>query len=87
MADDMRCQFADFEPLARKLLDRAEEASLWPLLDVSPLPHYQRGCALLIGDAAHATLPRELIYLSLPVETFPHRAMFIIFKTKARVLL
>lgn len=56
----MRSQFADFDPTVKKLLDKVPHASLWPLFDVSCLPYYERERALIIGDAAHATLPREL---------------------------
>ncbi|KAL9932123.1 hypothetical protein V8E36_008895 [Tilletia maclaganii] len=59
LADEMRAQFEGFEPLAAELLSLAPTASLWPLHDVSPLPFYERGRALLIGDAAHATLPHQ----------------------------
>ncbi|PWN89752.1 FAD/NAD(P)-binding domain-containing protein [Acaromyces ingoldii] len=58
-ADAMRSQFADFDSTVKKLLDKVPHASLWPLFDVSCLPYYERERALLIGDAAHATLPHQ----------------------------
>lgn len=57
-ADEMRAQFDDFDVVSRELLSIAPDASLWPLHDVAPLPFYERGRGILIGDAAHATLPR-----------------------------
>jgi salicylate hydroxylase len=49
--------FADFHPSARALLAAAQEPSLWPLFDLPALDTWSRGCAVLIGDAAHPTLP------------------------------
>ena len=41
----------------RLLVEKAGPTSLWPGLYVQPLPHWNIGNTLLIGDAAHATLP------------------------------
>ncbi|MHC0052686.1 FAD-dependent monooxygenase [Actibacterium sp. D379-3] len=50
--------FAGFAPEVRALLDRVEEAHLWGLFrhPVAPRWHH-RGQAVLLGDAAHPTLP------------------------------
>lgn len=49
------------EPVLR-LLDTAPDdgVALWDLLDMELLPNLIKGKALLIGDAAHPFLPREL---------------------------
>lgn len=49
------------EPVLR-LLDTAPDdgVMLWDLLDMELLPNLIKGKALLIGDAAHPFLPREL---------------------------
>jgi salicylate hydroxylase len=41
----------------RQLLDTAPDWSGWPLNPVNPRGKWSKGCMVLIGDAAHATLP------------------------------
>jgi salicylate hydroxylase len=41
----------------RRLLDAAKDWSGWPLNPVNPRGSWTSGSAVLIGDAAHATLP------------------------------
>lgn len=41
----------------RQLLDAADDWSGWPLNPVNPRGKWSNGSAVLIGDAAHATLP------------------------------
>jgi salicylate hydroxylase len=48
---------ADFHSSARALLAAADEPSPWPLNDLPALETWSRGRAVLIGDAAHPTLP------------------------------
>lgn len=65
------------EPVLR-LLDTAPDdgVALWDLLDMELLPNLIKGKALLIGDAAHPFLPRELpscTYLYRPSAMSPFR--------------
>lgn len=49
------------EPVLRLLEMAPDDAvMLWDLLDMELLPDLIRGKALLVGDAAHPFLPREL---------------------------
>ncbi|KAL2857236.1 hypothetical protein BJY01DRAFT_136914 [Aspergillus pseudoustus] len=63
--DKMMATFADFPSWARKPLQLAKTSAsesglgLWQLRDLDPLPTWQRGRAILIGDAAHAMLPTQ----------------------------
>jgi salicylate hydroxylase len=49
--------FADFHPSARALIAAGDEPSSWPLYDLPALDSWSRGRAVLMGDAAHPTLP------------------------------
>jgi salicylate hydroxylase len=49
--------FADFHSSARALIAAADEPSLWTLYDLPALDTWSSGRAVLMGDAAHPTLP------------------------------
>lgn len=56
---DLRAAFADFAPPVQALLDRVSAAHIWGLFrhDVAAKWHDGQGHAVLVGDAAHPTLP------------------------------
>ncbi len=54
---NMQSAFADFCPEARDLLAMATEVYLWGLFRHQPAKTWSSGRALIIGDAAHPTLP------------------------------
>jgi len=49
--------FSDFHPSSIALLASADEIGMWTLYDLPALSTWSRGCATLIGDAAHPLLP------------------------------
>lgn len=51
--------FKDFNPQVRKLLGKADPATLklWPLLDMDTLPSWVNGRLAVLGDAVHPFLP------------------------------
>ncbi|KAJ5137087.1 hypothetical protein N7448_005641 [Penicillium atrosanguineum] len=51
--------FKDFSPQVKKLLEKADPATLklWPLLDMETLPEWVHGKLAVLGDAAHPFLP------------------------------
>jgi 2-polyprenyl-6-methoxyphenol hydroxylase-like FAD-dependent oxidoreductase len=51
--------FKDFNPQVKKLLEKADPATLklWPLLDMDTLPHWVNGKMAVLGDAVHPFLP------------------------------
>jgi salicylate hydroxylase len=49
--------FADFHPSPTALLASAHEPGTWTLYDLPALSNWSRGCATLLGDAAHPLLP------------------------------
>ena len=59
-ADDpanLRDAFADFAPVVRGWLDRVETVRLWGLFRHPVASVWQDGARVLLGDAAHPTLP------------------------------
>ncbi|GJJ13745.1 hypothetical protein Clacol_008001 [Clathrus columnatus] len=54
---EVRPKFKDWEGEVGDLLDSVDASIEWPIMDVEPLPFYSRGRVVLIGDAAHATVP------------------------------
>ncbi|MEM7080004.1 MAG: FAD-dependent monooxygenase [Pseudomonadota bacterium] len=56
---ELQADFAGWHADVRTLIDRADRDALykWALFDRSPLPSWGRGCATLLGDACHPTLP------------------------------
>jgi salicylate hydroxylase len=57
--EKVREKFADFHPKFLRVFDLPLHTpiSKWQLRAVPVLPTWIRGCAALLGDAAHATLP------------------------------
>lgn len=54
---NLRAAFAGFAPAIRALLAQVEEVHVWGLFRHEIVRHWQRGAAIVIGDAAHPTLP------------------------------
>jgi salicylate hydroxylase len=57
--EDVIAQFQDFHPKLLRILDLPAHSEIlkWRLRVLPPLPTWIRGRALILGDAAHATLP------------------------------
>jgi salicylate hydroxylase len=55
--DALRAAFADFAPRVRGWLDRVEQQGLWGLFLHPVAARWHGGGAVIIGDAAHPTLP------------------------------
>jgi salicylate hydroxylase len=54
---ELRDAYADVHPDLRLILERVPRAFKWGVFDRDPLPQWTRGCATLLGDAAHPMLP------------------------------
>jgi salicylate hydroxylase len=54
---DLRLAFETFSPRVRGWLDRVEEVHLWGLFRHPVARHWHGGRAVILGDAAHPTLP------------------------------
>jgi len=50
-------EFAGWDPVVGRLIQRVESTFLWGLFDREPLPSWHRGRIALLGDAAHSMLP------------------------------
>jgi 6-hydroxynicotinate 3-monooxygenase len=55
--DVFRSAFAAFHPDVRAILDRITRVHKWALVDRDPLPQWNAGRIVLLGDAAHPTMP------------------------------
>ena len=55
--DAFRNAFATFHPDVRAILDRITRVHKWALVDRDPLPNWNAGAIVLLGDAAHPTMP------------------------------
>lgn len=54
---NLQAAFAEFGPEVHALLDRVERVALWGLFRHPVAPQWSQGRAVLMGDAAHPTLP------------------------------
>jgi len=54
---EMRLAFADFSPRVRGWLDRIDDVHLWGLFRHPVAPRWHDGQSVILGDAAHPTLP------------------------------
>jgi salicylate hydroxylase/6-hydroxynicotinate 3-monooxygenase len=52
-----RDAFASFHPDVRAILDRVTRVHKWALVDRDPLPQWNAGRIVVLGDAAHPTMP------------------------------
>lgn len=55
--DQLRADFAGWDPRIEALLSHVEHTFRWALYDRDPLPTWTNGRLTLLGDAAHAMLP------------------------------
>ncbi|HUC52341.1 MAG TPA: FAD-dependent monooxygenase [Xanthobacteraceae bacterium] len=55
--DQLRRDFAGWDPRIEKLLGQVQTTFRWALYDRDPLPCWTKGSLTLLGDAAHAMLP------------------------------
>lgn len=55
--DQLRAEFAGWDPRIERLLDQVRHTFRWALYDRDPLPTWTNGRLTLLGDAAHPMLP------------------------------
>ncbi|WP_017522849.1 FAD-dependent monooxygenase [Pusillimonas noertemannii] len=55
--DELREAFRGWHPTVQALIEGADEITLWPLLELAPLPLWSRGRLVLLGDACHPMKP------------------------------
>jgi salicylate hydroxylase len=56
---DLLAEFEGWHPAAGQLLEHVNLAERWGMFEVSPLPTWHRGRAVLLGDAAHGMMPHH----------------------------
>lgn len=68
--EDMRWQYRHFDPVLQKLLTHVTSCKKWKLAELEPLPTWvsDSGRVVLLGDAAHATLPYLAAGAAMAVE-------------------
>ncbi|MAM60103.1 FAD-dependent monooxygenase [Maritimibacter sp. UBA3975] len=54
---NLKNAFASFAPVPRALIDRVEEVHIWGLFRHAVADQWHKGPAVILGDAAHPTLP------------------------------
>lgn len=54
---ELRAAFADWDPVARALVDALDAPLKWALFDRLPFPRWSKGPVTLLGDACHPMLP------------------------------
>ena len=56
---ELKASFAAWHPQVQAIIEQANPDSLfrWALFDRAPMAEWSKGCATLVGDACHATLP------------------------------
>ncbi|MCC6008294.1 MAG: FAD-dependent monooxygenase [Rhodobacteraceae bacterium] len=55
--EELRAAYAAFHPQARALLDACDSVTRSALHVRAPMPQWSRGCATILGDAAHPMVP------------------------------
>jgi salicylate hydroxylase len=55
--EDLRAEFAGWDPLLTSLVTAADRTGRWALLDRDPLPRWTDGPIAVTGDAAHPMFP------------------------------
>jgi salicylate hydroxylase len=56
---DLLAEFKGWHPAAQQLLEHVNFAERWGMFEVSSLPTWYRGRAVLLGDAAHGMMPHH----------------------------
>jgi hypothetical protein len=57
--EDLRAQVASYSPALRALCSMADDVKHWSLASRDPAPVFYKEKLVLVGDAAHPTLPRK----------------------------
>jgi salicylate hydroxylase len=55
--EDLRAEFAGWDPQVTRLIEAADRTGRWALLDRDPLPRWTDGPVTVAGDAAHPMFP------------------------------
>lgn len=68
--EEMKATYADFDPTIKRVLTKVEDCLRWKLADLPALPKWvsESGKVVLIGDAAHATVPYLAQGASMAIE-------------------
>jgi salicylate hydroxylase len=53
----LAAEFADWDPMVRKIISNVDTTFRWGLYDREPLARWSKGNLTLLGDAAHSMLP------------------------------
>jgi len=53
----LAAEFADWDPMVRKIISHVDTTFRWGLYDREPLTRWSKGNLTLLGDAAHSMLP------------------------------
>jgi salicylate hydroxylase/6-hydroxynicotinate 3-monooxygenase len=55
--DELRAAYEGFHSDVRAVLEGCPDCHKWAILEREPLPHWNTGCVVLLGDACHAMTP------------------------------